>query len=52
MPGMGQQYESDDEEIVNIHKWPVKGFNNYLIFYRYDNETLEVLRAIYAKRNY
>jgi toxin ParE1/3/4 len=51
MPGMGQQYESEEEDVVNIHKWTVKGFKNYLIFYRYDDETLEILRIIFATRD-
>jgi toxin ParE1/3/4 len=51
MPGMGQRYESEEEDVVNIHKWTVKGFKNYLIFYRYDDETLEILRIIFATRD-
>jgi toxin ParE1/3/4 len=51
MPGMGQQYESEEEDVVNIHKWTVKGFKNYLLFYRYDDETLEILRIIFATRD-
>jgi toxin ParE1/3/4 len=51
MPGMGQQYKSEDEDVVNIHKWSVKGFKNYLIFYRYNDETLEILRIIFATRD-
>ena len=51
MPGMGRVYESDDEEITDLRKWAVKGFNQYLIFYRYDDETLEILRVIHAARD-
>lgn len=50
-PGMGQQYKSEDEDVVNIQKWSVKGFKNYLIFYRYNDETLEILRIIFATRD-
>jgi toxin ParE1/3/4 len=50
-PGMGQKYESDDEEIVNVRKWSVKGFNSYLIFYRYDDEILEILRIVHGTRD-
>jgi toxin ParE1/3/4 len=52
MPGMGRQYESEEDDVVNIHKWTVKGFKNYLIFYRYDDETLEILRIIFATRDF
>ncbi len=40
MPRMGQRYESEDEDIVNIRKWAVKGFKKYIIFYRYDDENI------------
>lgn len=51
MPGMGKVYDSQEEDISNIRKWAVKGFRQYLIFYRYDDEVLEVLRIIHATRN-
>jgi toxin ParE1/3/4 len=51
MPGMGQRYQSEDEEIVDICKWLVKGFSSYLIFYRYDDEIIEILRIVYATRD-
>jgi toxin ParE1/3/4 len=50
MPGMGQKYESEEDDVCNIRKWTVKGFKNYLIFYRYD-ATLENLRIIFATRD-
>jgi toxin ParE1/3/4 len=50
MPGMGNLYESE-EEIVNVRKWAVKEFKKYLIFYRYNDETLEILRIIHATRD-
>ena len=50
MPGVGQEYDSE-EDIVNIRKWAVKGFNKYLIFYRYDDEVLEIIRVIYVTRD-
>lgn len=51
MPGMGQRYESEEDDIIDIHKWAVKGFKQYLIFYRYDDELLEILRIVYATRD-
>jgi toxin ParE1/3/4 len=51
MPRMGQQYESEDESITGIHKWAVKGFRKYIIFYRYDDENVEILRIIHATRD-
>jgi toxin ParE1/3/4 len=51
MPGMGRQYESEEDDIINIRKWAVKGFKQYLIFYRYDDELLEILRIVHATRD-
>jgi toxin ParE1/3/4 len=51
MPGMGQQYESEDDDIVNVRKWAVKGFKQYLIFYRYDDEIIEILRIVHGIRD-
>jgi toxin ParE1/3/4 len=30
MPGMGQIYDSEEDDIINIHKWAVKNFKKYL----------------------
>jgi toxin ParE1/3/4 len=51
LPGMGQIYDGGAEDILNIRRWSVKGFKKYLIFYRYDDEMLEILRVIHATRN-
>jgi toxin ParE1/3/4 len=52
MPGMGQIYESEEDDILNIRKWSVKNFKKYLIFYRYDDEIIEILRVIQANSNF
>ncbi len=49
---MGQIYDSENDDITNIRKWTVKGFKKYLIFYRYDDEIIEILRVIHASRDY
>jgi toxin ParE1/3/4 len=51
MPGMGRVYESENDGITGLRKWAVKGFKQYLIFYRYDDETIEVLRVLNAARD-
>lgn len=52
MPGIGQVYNSEEDDIVNIRKWSVKNFNKYLIFYRYDDDIIEILRVIHATRDF
>ncbi len=34
-----------------MRKWTVKGFERYLIFYRYTDEYVEVVRVIHAARD-
>lgn len=51
MPGLGHLYDSGEKDISNIHQWSVKGFKKYLIFYRYDDNIIEILRIIHATRD-
>uniref|UniRef100_UPI00286DBC30 type II toxin-antitoxin system RelE/ParE family toxin n=1 Tax=Chamaesiphon sp. VAR_69_metabat_338 TaxID=2964704 RepID=UPI00286DBC30 len=51
MPGMGRKYESEEDDIIDIRKLTVTGFKQYLIFYRYDEEILEILRIVHATRD-
>jgi toxin ParE1/3/4 len=52
MPGMGHRYESEEDDLANIRKWAVQGFKKYLIFYRYDEDIVEILRIIHASRDF
>ncbi len=40
-----------DLNVSDLRKWAVKGFKQYLIFYRYDDETIEILRVLNAARD-
>ena len=51
MPGMGRIHDRQEEDISDIRKWAIKGFKNHLIFYRYNDENIEILRIIYATRD-
>ncbi|NJL65689.1 MAG: type II toxin-antitoxin system RelE/ParE family toxin [Oscillatoriales cyanobacterium RU_3_3] len=42
----------EEDDIVNIRKWSVKNFKKYLIFYRYDDDIIEILRVIHATRDF
>ncbi len=35
----------------NLRKWRIKGFQKYLIFYRVQDESIVIIRIIYATRN-
>jgi len=35
----------------NLRRWPVKGFENWLIFYLPTDEGIDVVRVIHGARN-
>jgi toxin ParE1/3/4 len=51
MPGMGAKREFVDPHLSNIRSLPVTGFRNYLLFYRFDETQLQVLRVIHGARD-
>ncbi len=51
MPGLGSPYLVNNQSLVGLRKWGVKGFENYLIFYLHQEELLEVVRILYATRD-
>ncbi|MEH2227021.1 type II toxin-antitoxin system RelE/ParE family toxin [Nostoc sp.] len=48
MPGMGSRYPLDNLRLQGLRKWAVKGFRKYLIFYFERDESIEVVRILYA----
>jgi toxin ParE1/3/4 len=51
MPGMGAKREFASAGLEGIRSLPVQGFTNYLIFYRYDETFLKILRVIHGARD-
>ncbi|OUC16123.1 MAG: hypothetical protein B0A82_03275 [Alkalinema sp. CACIAM 70d] len=51
MPGLGQVYESGENDLVNLHRWFVKGFKTYLIFYLFDDVSITIVRVIDGRRD-
>jgi len=49
---IGTRYESDDPTCQNIRIWCGNGFSKYLIFYRVENSTLQILRVLHGARDY
>ena len=43
-PLKGRQRHFRSRTLKNIRSWRVDGFENYLIFYRFDGDRLDVLR--------
>ncbi len=51
MPGMGSRYSSNNPRLQGLRKWAVKRFKNYLIFYFERDETIDVVRILYATQD-
>lgn len=50
-PGIGTIYEVSKPELQGLRRWKVKRFNKYMVFYRYDDDLVEIIRILYAGRN-
>ena len=51
MPGMGPSRTFINPRLAGVRSWPVSGFENYLMFYRPTEHTLEFLRLIHGARD-
>jgi toxin ParE1/3/4 len=51
MPELGQRQEFGRAELVEMRAWQVRGFENYVIFYRPMAGGIEVLRVLHAARD-
>jgi toxin ParE1/3/4 len=51
-PGMGSIYEVSNPNLQGLQKWRIKEFAKYIIFYRYSDELIEIVRILYAGRDF
>jgi len=51
-PESGERRNYSNPHYSNMRIWQVSGFSNYLIFYRPQDERLEVLRVLHGARDY
>ncbi len=51
MPGMGSVYPSSQEQLKGLRRWPIKGFKRYLIFYRTQTDSIEIIRILYGAQD-
>ena len=51
MPGMGPEWGSKKPSLRGVRFWPIRGFSNYLIFYKRTKDGIEVLRVIHGARD-
>ncbi|MFA6240197.1 MAG: type II toxin-antitoxin system RelE/ParE family toxin [Candidatus Hydrogenedentales bacterium] len=52
MPEMGAPRSFRNPALKKIRMWPVNGFEKHLIFYRPYKTGIDVIRVLYASRDY
>lgn len=50
-PSIGSPYRGRQDRFQNLRRWPVKGFKRYLIFYRPQIESIEIVRVLYGTQD-
>ncbi|BAZ01888.1 hypothetical protein NIES37_58950 [Tolypothrix tenuis PCC 7101] len=50
-PGMGKLIQLVVSRLGEIRQWRIKDFNDYLIFYRIQDTTVEILRVFHGARD-
>jgi plasmid stabilization system protein ParE len=50
-PGAGSPKHFRQRHLAGLRTWPVRGFDDYLIFYRVANGEIVVLAVLHGKRN-
>lgn len=51
MPDMGAPKPLKNPALSGLRSWPVKGFDEILIFYLVEGETLRVVRVLHGRRD-
>ena len=51
-PELGERCQFRNPQTKEMRVWQVSDFSNYLIFYRIQNSTLQILRVIHGARDY
>ena len=50
-PFIGKTCEFKDSQIKNLRMWKVKGFTNYQIFYKIEENIIEIIRVLHGARD-
>ncbi len=50
-PDLGELWESPDEHYSGLRVWAVRGFPHYLVFHRYANGEVAVLRILHSSQD-
>ncbi len=50
-PGIGRLWGSPNEVLAGVRVWRIKGFENWLLFYRPTGDGIEVLHVFHGARD-
>ncbi|MBC6433237.1 type II toxin-antitoxin system RelE/ParE family toxin [Nostoc sp. HG1] len=50
-PGMGKVTQLVESRLGKIRQWRIKDFRDYLIFYSFEDTTIEILRVFHGARD-
>jgi toxin ParE1/3/4 len=51
MPGIGKIRRLPDPRVPELRQFPIKDFENWLVFYRYTDSALDVVRVLHGARD-
>jgi toxin ParE1/3/4 len=51
-PGLGAELAIPGAEMAGMHKWHVKGFEKFLIFYRPRQDGVSIVRVLHAAQDW
>ena len=51
VPGTGRLRGFKNPALSDLRSWPIRGFRNYLIFYRPTRDGIEVVRVLHGARD-
>jgi toxin ParE1/3/4 len=50
-PGLGRLREFGSPTLKGLRSWRIRGFDNWLVFYRVADETVEIVRVLHGARD-
>lgn len=50
-PDAGPRGQYENRRLQELRRWPVPGFESYLVFYRLIDECIEIVRVLHGARN-
>jgi toxin ParE1/3/4 len=51
LPGAGALREFENPKLAGLRSWPIKGFENYLIFYLKTDTGIDIVRVLHGARD-